>query len=144
MGIAADATGRLYTHSSWPFQGFGGGAFKTSVDGVTWTNESTQTFSNGPAQMASDGQYVYAAMWNLGVWRLPVGTTGTPTPSATAINATFTPTPSPTATPTRTPTQTAIPATSTPTATSTTTAPVCREAYYKDGVLTQGPVRVCP
>jgi hypothetical protein len=131
MGIAADATGRLYSHSSYPFGGFGGGAFKTSTDGVTWTNESAMTFSNGPAQMASDGQYVYAAMWNLGIWRLPLSA-----PSGT-------PTSSPTATPTRTPTQTAIPATSTPTPTGTP-SPVCHEAYYRDGVLTQGPVRVCP
>ncbi len=50
-------------------------------------------------------------------------------------------TPSPTATATATATPTATPS---PTATATAIPDVCTQAYYKNGILTSGPVITCP
>ena len=65
----------------------------------------------------------------------------TATPSATNTSAP-TPTDTPIPTATNTPEPTATP-TVEPTATPTP-APVCHSAYFKDGVLTAGPVIACP
>lgn len=94
------------------------------------------------------------------VWSKTGGTLSTPTPQpqpsptltatpTTVPVATATSTSQPPATPTAivtaTPTQTAVPITSTMTPSATPSpSPVCREAYYLNNVLTQGPVRVCP
>lgn len=107
----------------------------------------------------SKGDSWYAGPYiaqDITLWSLSTGTatstptnTAVPTNTSTAIpTATNTPVPPtatntsvPTPTPTSAPTATPIPPT--PTATPTP-APVCREAYFKDGVLMQGPVRTCP
>ncbi len=90
---------------------------------------------------------VIVANINLVLVDVTDGGSPTPTPvppTATVVPPSITPAP-PTSTvvpPSQTPTS--IPATATPTPTSTPVADVCNEAYFKNGVLTMGPVRTCP
>jgi photosystem II stability/assembly factor-like uncharacterized protein len=137
--------------------------FRTSTDGVAWTNYNAQTFSDGPMSMAIDGQYIYASLWAGGIWRLPLTggavSTSTPQPPTSTVTSapTTTATPTRTATPimtstatsvsstatstatavstTATSTATAVSSTATPTATATTTITLCEVQVRVNGVL---------
>ena len=126
--VAADPTGRLYTRSSNTGNPTTGPLpMKTSADGLTWTNYSSQLFNNGPMSCDKDAQYIYCSLWLAGVWRLPIS--GSPPPTAVPATATVVP-PSATATPVLpTPTPVAVP---------------CYEAYFQGNVLKQGNARPCP
>jgi hypothetical protein len=114
----------LYTLPSFPIQNYDTGPWltKTMLGNDAWHAQGTQKpcqsgFCNGPIQGAFDGNYLYGAHWDAGVWRLQVGaaaptnTPGVPTPTRTATPIPPTPTSTP-APPTAT--STAIPPTPTP------------------------------
>lgn len=128
--FAADPTGRIYTHSAYPFGGYGGGPYKTSTDGVNWSNLNAQNFSNGPAHMASDSQYIYSANWNLGLWRYQING-GPPSTPTTTPTSTPQPPSTPTVPPTSSPSATVSPS---PSPSSTPSPGTCEYRVKRNGL----------
>ncbi len=127
-----------------------------------WPYPDTQSFSGetisfdvpktdlvaGANTISLSGTQVFiVANINLVLVDVTDGGSPTPTPvppTATVVPPSITPAPPTSTVVLPSPTPTSIPATATPTPTGTPVTAVCNEAYFRDGVLTMGPVRPCP